>query len=97
VGWIENDTVPCDEATTYSTADLGPDAQPGEPVLPDNSTSLFTMAASPDGKQISFISEGGDLYEHWIVGTTPGSTPKKVEPGGDFATLGSTPVFIEWR
>ncbi|MGN9793035.1 hypothetical protein ACTMTU_18310 [Streptomyces sp. OZ13] len=97
VGWIDNDTVLCDEATNYSTAQLGPEARHGKPILPESSTNLFTMASSPDGKQISFISEDGDRYEHWIAATTQGSTPQKVEPGGDFAALGSTPVFIDWR
>ncbi|KAF4408545.1 hypothetical protein [Streptomyces lycii] len=97
VGWVDDDTVLCTELSNYSRVDLGPNAQPGEPILPENSDRLFTTAASPGGEQISFITEDGDLYEHWITDTTPGSTPEKVEPGGDFAALESTPVFIDWR
>lgn len=96
VAWVGEDEVLCDGGTNYTTAELSA-GKPSKPVLSADSKNLFTMVPSPDGGKITFITEDGDRYDHWISGTEPGSEPQRIAPGSDFAESAGTPVILEWR
>ncbi|WP_125504935.1 MULTISPECIES: hypothetical protein [unclassified Streptomyces] len=103
VGWVDNDTVLCDGSTPgdaerrFATVDITPNAEPGPPIIPGSDRRNYGNVISPDGRNFVFFSTRGAERDHFISSTEPGSTPKKVERKGEFAVLGETVVFIDWR
>ncbi|MGW1186229.1 hypothetical protein ACWD7Y_29445 [Streptomyces drozdowiczii] len=55
------------------------------------------MTISPHGGKFTFASRAREKQEHWISSTSSGSTPETIKPGGNFDTLGKSPIFFEWR
>lgn len=97
VGWLGKDKLLCEVPNNFVAAGLASKAELGSSILPENTHENFAMAISPDGAKFTFVSGDGEKQEHWISDTSPGSTPEKIKPGGDFAALGGTPIFFDWR
>ncbi len=96
-GWLDDDTVLCGENGRFAALDIAPGAKPGPPILPSNDHRNRALVISPDGRRFAFLSQKGAAMDYYLSDTKPGSTPQKIERTGEFATLGDTAAFIEWR
>ncbi|BCJ33800.1 hypothetical protein Athai_13030 [Actinocatenispora thailandica] len=100
IGWIDNDTVLCTSGFSgqrFSTLDLTPDAKLSAPILPSNDHKNFVLGISPDGQRFAFLSVKETERHYFVSDLKPGSTPKKIEPSGEFANMLDALFFLDWR